>query len=174
MRPNVLIKAATTLLVLSYPFFTHWLLPRWQAAPAFALMLPPAALNALMAWVFGRTLAAGREPMISLFARMEHEALVVQPGADLPHELQGYTRALTKIWTALFAFMAAVAIVLAWSGLHAWWALFTGVLSYLMMGILFFGEYMFRRLRFAQYPHAHPLQLVWTLIKAGPSWMRSR
>jgi uncharacterized membrane protein len=174
MRTKAIVKFVTTALVLSYPFLTHWILPHWQRAPAFALMLPPTILNALLAWAFGRTLMHGQEPMISMFARLEHASISKQENAELPQELVAYTRTLTKIWSGLFVVMALVSASLAWSGLHAWWALFTGLISYVLMGMLFLGEYMFRRFRFTQYPHANPFQFVLSLIKSGPIWMRGK
>jgi len=174
MRTKAFVKFVTTALVLSYPFLAHWVLPRWHTAPALVLMLPPTLLNALLAWFFGRTLVSGREPMISTFARIEHASMSGQANAALPPELLIYTRRLTVIWSCLFIGMALCSATLAVSGWYTWWALFTGLISYVLMGMLFLGEYMFRRFRFAHYPHAHPFQLIWTLIKSGPIWMRGQ
>ncbi|MES2069920.1 MAG: hypothetical protein V4488_06200 [Pseudomonadota bacterium] len=174
MSTKALFKLATTALFLSYPLLAHWVLPRWHAAPALLLMLPPSALNAMLAWFFGRTLLGGREPIISSFARIEQASLNQSPNMALPADLVGYTRTLTKIWSALFVAMALFSALLAWSGMYTWWALFTGLISYLLMAALFLGEYLFRRLRFAHHPHAQPFQLMWFLIKSGPIWMRGR
>jgi uncharacterized membrane protein len=161
-------------LVLLYPLLVHWAFSRWHTIPGAILTLPPSVINAWLAWIFGRSLQAGREPMISTFARIEQAKLTNLPSANLPLDLVRYTRTLTQVWSALFIALALVSALLAYSGEATWWALFTGVVSYLLMGSLFFGEYIFRRLRFAQYRHANPFQLAWYLIKAGPIWMRHR
>lgn len=158
-------------LVLSYPFLTHWVLPLWHNAPHLMLMLPPTLINVWLAWIFGRTLQSDREPLISTFARMERRQLLQLPTTDLPSDMVHYTRILTKIWSVLLSATAVISALLALSGLLAWWTFFTGVLSYMMVGVLFLGEYGYRRIRFAQYPHANPLQLAWFLIKSGSIWI---
>jgi uncharacterized membrane protein len=165
-------RLLATVLLLCYPFVVRWMLPHWPTAPGILLMLPPTLLNGALAWLFGRTLLHGREPMISTFARIERARLNQREEEALPEELAKYTRLLTVLWTALLATMAVIATALAAAGLHAWWALFTGVISYVLLAVMFFGEYMFRRWRFADHRHAHPIQMVWFIVKAGPIWLR--
>lgn len=174
MPIKAFLELIVTGLVLSYPFLAHWVPPRLHPVPGLLLMSPPSVLNALLAWIFGRTPLAGREPMISTFARLEQASSGPQPNAELPVELAGYTRTLTKIWSGLFIAMALISALLAASGMLAWWAFFTGLVSYALMSLLFLGEYLFRRFRFAHYPHAQPCRLVWFLIKSGPIWMHGR
>jgi uncharacterized membrane protein len=174
MPIKVFLKLVTTALVLSYPLLAHWVLPHLQATPGLLLTLPPTVLNAWLAWIFGTTLRPGREPMIAVFARIEHASLSGRPDAVLPPGLIGYTRLLTRLWCALFMAMALISALLAYSGLLTWWALFTGVISYLLMAALFLGEYLYRRVHFSQFPHAQPFRLMWFLIKSGPIWIRGR
>lgn len=159
-------------LVLSYPLAAHRALAFWPGLPDAILTLPPTLINAWLAWIFGRTLRQGAEPMISTFARIEQAQMQKLPNFTLPPEIAHYTRMLTQLWTALFVVMAIVSALLAWAGLLGWWALFTGIISYALSASLFFGEYAYRRIRFTQYVHANPLQLAWVLIKAGPIWLR--
>lgn len=159
-------------LVLLYPLLAHWLLPRWPALPGTLLTLAPAALNAWLAWLFGRTLRLGREPLISSFARLERTRLLRLDQLDLPPDIAHYTRLLTQIWSVLLLVMALLAALLALSGMLAWWAWFTGAISYALLGGLFLGEYAYRRLHFSHYPHANPFRLAWFLIKSGPIWLR--
>lgn len=166
--PKVLITA----LVLSYPLLVHWLLPLWFVLPRIALMIFPALLNAWLAWIFGRTLRSGQEPLIGTFARLEREQLHCLAEPKLLPRMASYTRRLTQIWSALFILMALIAAVLAVSGQFKMWMIFTGVISYLLVGVLFVGEYIYRRLHFPNDAHATPFQLGWLLIKLGPLWMR--
>lgn len=172
MPVKALLPLASTALVLAYPFVVRQLVPLWPAMPPILLMLPPTLINAWLGWIFGRTLAAGREPLISTFARMERAHLENQPDIALPPDIQRYTRRLTMLWSALLFTMAGIAAWLAASDRHDWWALFTGVMSYVLLGALYFGEYLFRRLHFRQYRHASPIQMIWHIAKAGPIWLR--
>ena len=129
------------------------------AAPALLLYAPPVLINLALAIVFGNSLRAPREAIITKFARMEH--------AELPADLALYTRRLTLVWTALFAAMAAVALALALAGPLATWSTFTNVVSYLLVAALFAGELAYRRRRFRQYRHATLFELVRNVRNAG-------
>lgn len=116
-------------------------------APQILLFAPPVAINAALAVFFGASLRRGREPVISIFARLEQ-------GADLPADLARHARLVTWLWTLLLAAMAGLALALAiWAPLEAW-SLFTNVVIYALIAALFVGEYLYRRLRFRQYRHA--------------------
>lgn len=129
------------------------------AAPALLLFAPPVLINALLAFVFGASLRSGREPVISVFARMEQGAL--------PAELAGYTRLLTWIWTGLFTVMAGIALALALFGSLALWSTFTNLVAYALVAALFVGEYVYRRWRYRQYRHATLIELAANVRSAG-------
>ena len=114
--------------------------------------LPPVIVNLTLMAFFGATLRSGAEPLIARFARIER--------GTLEPDLQRYTRRLTWLWTAFFAVMAAVSTVLAaWSWTAAWtW--FTAVGNWVCVGLFFCGEYLYRRVHFAHYTHATPMQLL--------------
>ncbi len=138
----------------------RWLAPAaagaavyWLAPPAeWVLYVPPVVINLALAWVFGRTLLRGRVPLISRFALMEQETL--------SPEVAAYTRLLTWLWTGLFVAAAGVSFILALSGHHDAWSLFTNLINYLLVGALFLGEFAYRRVRFRNYRHQSPLQLL--------------
>jgi uncharacterized membrane protein len=138
----------------------RWFVPPAAAAAAFfglpnagwLLYLPPIAINLGLCWLFGRTLARGRVPLIARFAMIEQETLT--------RELASYTRMLTWVWTLLFAGAAAASLVLAMSGNRDAWSLFTNFLNYVLVAMLFLGEFAYRRLRFRSYRHHSPLQLL--------------
>ena len=138
----------------------RWLVPPAAAAGAFLtlpeaswlLFIPPVAVNLALCWLFGRTLARGRVPMIARFAIMEHGVLTPQ--------LAAYTRALTWLWTLLFAACAAASAALALSGNRDAWSFFTNLLNYLFVAGLFLGEFAYRRLRYRGHRHQSPWQLL--------------
>ncbi len=63
---------------------------------------------------------------------------------DLPPEGVFYTRRVTQIWCAFFVFNAVVAAGLALGASDQIWALYTGLISYVLMALLFVGEWFFR------------------------------
>lgn len=138
----------------------RWLLPpigaaavAWASPPVeWLLFVPPIVINLGLAWLFGRTLVRGRVPLIARFAIMEQ--------GTLSAELVTYTRTLTWLWTLLFVAAAGASLALALSGHRDAWSLFTNFLNYVLVAALFLGEFVYRRLRFRNYRHHSPLQLL--------------
>ncbi|MCD9032823.1 ketosynthase [Luteimonas sp. Y-2-2-4F] len=125
------------------------------------LLLVPVAFIGLIAWVFGRTLRAGRQPLIGRIVG----ALEGRPGEPLAPELAAYTRALTAAWAwllgllALFnLFLATIAVpdgLLASLGVappvsitRTQWSWFANLLNYGVVLGMFAGEYAYRARRF--------------------------
>ena len=128
------------------------------ASPSSLLFLPPVCVNLGLAWYFGHTLAPGREPLITRFARLEH----VEPDP----QLLVYTRRLTGVWTIFFLAMAIVSVALAASGAREAWVWFTAAGNYLCVGALFAIEYGYRRWRFPRNDHVSPRQQMLMLRSA--------
>ena len=125
----------------------------WAAPPAeWLLFIPPIVINLALAWLFGRTLVRGRVPLIARFAILEQ--------GTLSAELVTYTRTLTWLWTLLFIAAAAVSLALGLAGHRDAWSQFTNFLNYVLVAALFLGEFVYRRLRFRNYRHHSPLQLL--------------
>lgn len=133
---------------------------------AVLLKAPPVVIYlALAAW-FGRTLLPGREPLISRFASLER--------GELEPVLARYTRRLTAIWTAFFLAMALVSAELAFAADGGTWAIFTNGLNYLLILVLFLGEYVYRRLRYSEFRHASLPRMIRMLVSAGRAGRRAR
>ena len=130
------------------------------AEPDVLLKLPPVVFNVALAVWFGRTLAPGEEPMISWFARLVRET-------ELPADIARYTRWSTVIWTAFFVSMAAVSAALAVLATPHAWSVFTNGIDYLLVGALFVGEYVFRRVRYGHHEHRPLADVVRTVVRAG-------
>lgn len=86
------------------------------AAFAYSLMMPPS---------MAERLARLREP-------------------DLPPAAINYTRRVTQVWCGFFAINGAIALYTALYGSLAQWSFYNGFLAYLLMGMLFAGEYCAR------------------------------
>jgi uncharacterized membrane protein len=63
---------------------------------------------------------------------------------DLPAQAVGYMRRVTQVWCVFFAVNGAVALATALWASPAVWSLYNGVVAYLLMGLLFAGEYLVR------------------------------
>lgn len=128
-------------------------------APAVLIYAPPVLINTALAVVFAMSLRASRVPIITRYARLEHDVL--------PPELAQYARTLTLAWALLFAAMAVVSLALAAFGSVNEWSTFSNLMSYLLVGLLFLGEWFYRRRRFREYRHATLPELVRNVRRAG-------
>jgi len=100
-----------------------------------AAKIYPFALSLAAAYAFGNSL---RKPpsLIERIARMGEP--------DMPAAGQTYCRIVTLIWTVWLVVNAAIAALLAIRASEEAWALWTGFLAYLIMGVLFGGEMLIR------------------------------
>lgn len=64
---------------------------------------------------------------------------------DLPPEGQAYCRSVTMVWTVWLVTNAAIATCLALWGSDEAWALWVGLVSYIVMALLIGGELLLRR-----------------------------
>lgn len=126
----------------------------------------PILVYLMIAWVFGRTLRAGRMPLIERIAR------IIDQGDAMAGELVTYTRRLTWAWTIVPIAMALVSVLLAQFASREVWSLFTNILSYLALGVLFFAEYPYRRWRYPDTPHTNPVAVAVRLARHAPELFR--
>jgi len=105
-----------------------------------ALLAAPVLVSLALLVTFGMSLRPGRMPMVERFARL-------QEGDRLPAHAVPYCRRVTQVWAVFFAGNAVVAGVLAIAASHAWWALYTGGIAYVLIGIIFAIELLVRRIR---------------------------
>ena len=94
------------------------------------------AIHVLLAFVFGLTLQAGREPLVTALARRVHGG--VTPAMAM------YSRKVTVAWTAYFLAMAALSLALFAFASFALWATFANLLTPLAIVAMFVGEYLLR------------------------------
>jgi len=86
---------------------------------------------------FGKTLLKNKGPSL-----VERFALLEFP--DIPPVLSRYCRHLTIMWTGFFAFNVIACILLAFFAPVEWWAVYTGVLIFLLTAVLMVAEYIWR------------------------------
>lgn len=101
-----------------------------------AMRLYPALMSAAMLSVFAASLVWS-PTIIEQIARLAE--------GDLPPAAIAYTRKVTMVWCAFFVANGAMALWSALSWTLEAWALYNGLISYLLMGCLFAGEFLVRR-----------------------------
>jgi uncharacterized membrane protein len=112
--------------------------------------LEHAGMNLSLAFLFGRTLRAGREPLVSTFAR-------VLQGAPLPPEVMRYTRRVTIAWTVFFLALFTLSSTLYLGGFREAWSFLANIASPLMLCTMFAAEYA---IRMRALPHWHRTGLL--------------
>jgi uncharacterized membrane protein len=100
-----------------------------------AAKIYPVALSLAAAYAFGSSL--WKPPSL-----IERIARIGEP--DIPAGAQTYCRIVTIIWTVWLILNAIIAALLALLARAEAWALWTGLLAYLIMGALFGGEMLIR------------------------------
>lgn len=96
----------------------------------------PVLINLALLALFAGSLCSGM-PIIERLARLQE--------SELPPAAVRYTRKVTWVWAGFFSVNAAIATGLAlWAPL-TWWTLYTGLIAYLLMGLLFAGEWLVRQ-----------------------------
>ena len=127
----------------------HGVLPRWSFLAIPGVLLALLALRPVLA-------AQAYPPLVSLtLAATFAWSLLHPPSAieriarlttpDFSPAAVAYTRTVTKVWTLFFLANASIASACALWGTVAIWTLWTGLVSYLLIGVLFLGEMMVRR-----------------------------
>jgi uncharacterized membrane protein len=134
---------------------------RWSAAGALALAALAVSANAVLplklypVLVNGALLGAFGASLVSGPSMVERLARLREP--DLPPAAIGYTRRVTQAWCVFFAVNGAIAFGTALFAPEAIWSLYTGVISYGLMGLMFGSEYLlrmrFKRLNHKPLPH---------------------
>lgn len=162
------------------------LAPLWRSPHALLLLTaPPVLFTAWIAGFFGRSLRAGRVPLITRMV----QGLYAQAGHALTAAQLRYTRRLTWAWTALLAGLAVFNAVLgvcavpggllAQLGHRSPWpvgdasaSLFANLLAWGVIGGFFVGEYLLRAHWFPQRPYRNPVDFAMQLARLGPAFWR--
>ena len=175
-------RRAWALLALTACLLGLW----WISLTAYALLpllAPPVVFVALVGWLFGRSLRAGRVPLITRIV----EGLHRQAGLPMTAELYRYTRQLTLAWALMLAVLAVLNLLLALCAVpggvlaqlghvppftvsNAQWSWFANLLNYGIVGGFFFAEYLWRKRRFAERPYRNVLEFGQQMARLGPAF----
>lgn len=103
-------------------------------------MLYPCFINLGLCVAFAWSMRG--EAMITRFARLEH---TFKKLPNLNKEEIRYTRILTKIWAGFFVLNFSICLFLALCNMQKLWVFYSGIGGYVLVGILFLGERIFRK-----------------------------
>ena len=92
----------------------------------------PVLMSGVMLIIFG----------ISLFSK---QSIIELQNPDLPEKGIIYTRKITQIWCTFFIVNGLIASLLILLKKFDFWAIYTGIISYILMGILLGGEWIYRK-----------------------------
>jgi len=109
------------------------------------LYIPPLLAALFLFWLFGRSLRAGRTPLISKLANAYH--------GELPPSLATYTRRLTMVWTGYFALFALGVFFMAFVSSTPDGSFYIHTFNYTAGAALLAGEYLLRIYRFKDIQH---------------------
>lgn len=109
----------------------------WQFNSETLLLSVPALINGVMAIAFGYSLRNPPTLPARVARRLEGE---------LTPEVERYTTQVTRLWLGFFCANGAMALVTAFCMSKEAWLLYNGVIAYILIGLLFAGEYAYRQL----------------------------
>ena len=127
--------------------------------PRFYLALP-VLVNLTLLANFAASLR-GPVSLVERYARMQDP--------ELPEGGPTYCRRVTVAWCWFSAANAALGAALAALAPVAWWALYTGALAYILVGLGFTIEFIARKWTFRRYGPSLPDRLLARLMPPRPS-----
>ncbi|HHJ19136.1 MAG TPA: hypothetical protein ENJ84_04820 [Gammaproteobacteria bacterium] len=125
--------------------------------PVFISKLAPLLIHLSLFYLFWSSLKT--TPLIEQYARLDFP--------ELPPGIAEYCRQLTLVWSGFFAVNILICI---WFAIHSddqLWALYNGLIIYLLIGLLVIGEYIWRRIRFPTLEIPPLKQSIENMIKNG-------
>ena len=106
------------------------------------LLATPVLINLGLLIAFAGSLHTDR-PLVERFARLQVD--------DLSAAEVRYCRRVTIVWSLFFVLNGATAGLLAVAAPLSWWALYTGLIAYLLIGVVAASEYVIRKHNFGRY-----------------------
>lgn len=130
-----------------------WAAREWLVAHYhWVFLIQHAGIHTLLCITFGKSLQAGRTPMVTGFARLVHPTIT--PALD------AYTRAVTWAWAIYFGCVAVLSLLLFWLASMRIWSAFALLLGIPLLALMFVGEYAVRCVVLPPADRAGPLDAI--------------
>ncbi len=127
------------------------------ADPMYLLFVPPVAVPLLISWGFIRTLLPGQVPLVTDIGERAR--------GPLSDAMKRYTRGVTLMWAVSLVIMGCWAILIPIFGTIDLWSIFTNIVNQVLVASLFFGEFVYRKMKFQD--HDHPSFIEYIKIVFG-------
>lgn len=124
------------LLALAYAALTHYISVVTDLGAWFSFV-QNVVINSALAVFFGRTLRAGRQPLVTTLAAAVHE--------EMSPQLLRYTRQVTLAWTLFFVGCVVISVLLFFATSIEVWSWFANILALPLIGLMFIVEYEVRK-----------------------------
>lgn len=96
----------------------------------------PVIISTAMLVLFGGSLFSSQS-IIERFARLRD--------SNLPPKAVSYTRKVTQVWSGFFVLNITICTALIFAEQYRWWAIYTGGIAYVLMGLLMCIEWWVRQ-----------------------------
>lgn len=97
----------------------------------------PLLVNGILLCLFGSSLFWQSQSFVERLARLQDPKLN-EAGVC-------YTRRVTWVWTGFFAFNILLNSIVLWKQQYSFWALYNGVISYILLAIIMLSEWLIRQ-----------------------------
>jgi uncharacterized membrane protein/acyl-CoA synthetase (AMP-forming)/AMP-acid ligase II len=122
---------------------------------AIILKLYPLLMNILFLAIFGRTLFFPPS-MIFRFALIQDKTV---RGSLNEKRIAAYCRKVTCVWCGFFIINGSIAAWTIFSGSNMLWFIYNGGITYILMGAIFVGEFIVRKMVQKKMPKSIPLSM---------------
>lgn len=121
----------------------------WLIVPPFLLALPALLLNQEI-WVLIYPALVSGLLLLIFFISLYRPPTVIESIArlhdpDLPPKGVEYTRKVTQVWCVFLFCNGSIAGYTAFFASREIWALYNGLIAYVLMGAMFVGEWLIRK-----------------------------
>ena len=121
--------------------------------------IPPLVIMLLIGSVFWNSLMPGRVPLITEIGESAR--------GPLTPALKHYTFRLTQLWALVLLVQWLITLYLSVVGPNWLWALTTQYLNYLVVTVLFVGEFYVRRCLFPEHNHPNFFNYIKIVVDAN-------
>jgi uncharacterized membrane protein len=108
----------------------------WLMGSDSGLKLYPVMINLSLLFVFAASLFA-KQSIIERLARIKEP--------DLPEPAVIYTRHVTQAWCVFFSINGLISFWTVLQSNQQIWLIYNGMIAYLLMGVMFVGEWLIRQ-----------------------------
>ncbi len=133
LRERLWLLSVAALLGLAYIFLL------FSSGSSTLLKLYPTAVSIFLLGAFGGSI---------FYPPTVVQRFAVAAGMEVTPRTVAYTRGLTLLWCGFFLTNIVITSFIAVKASIEVWTLYNGLVSYVLMGVIFLGEFLYRRLVF--------------------------